>query len=401
MRDVVLCLWPDADRDQIAASLQGGGDVILWENIPRSIGIRNCSISDSDLNSIPGVKSWTADVKAKEVANQQIPYPIQENTGQLAIPAMGSTNRLNPYLLQAPPGQAALWAYDPTVAPGDGTGVNFYGMDSGIRSTHEECGLRFSSQLADTQSGGITRFHGTSVMDAAVGETLGLAPGATIFDTRVSDTNGTANIFDFNTCFSAVVSHHTNTSTVPGVLNVSFEAFASSNPFEANIDSAINAGIVVVVAAGNSGLNLDLTSGSGQVWPAEDPDAITVGALTLDHRIHPLSNFGSPVDAYGIYDVWRLATADADDHYRMFVPGTSFASPQIAGMVCRALTGATKMTTRSEVETFKDAFLADYCTGLMYAQNGDDLIPALQRRLIIPGVTFSGYSAYTPPTRSL
>jgi subtilisin family serine protease len=89
------------------------------------------------------------------------------------------------------------------------------------------------------------------------------------------------------------------------------------------VDAAVDAGVVSVVAAGNSSVD---ACGSS---PASAPKALTVGALSNNLSPAGFSNFGSCVDLYapgaGITSLWLGSGT-------VTISGTSMASPHAAGV---------------------------------------------------------------------
>ncbi len=97
----------------------------------------------------------------------------------------------------------------------------------------------------------------------------------------------------------------------------------------AAVNDAVNAGVVMVVAAGND--NQDACSSS----PASEPSAITVGSTmnTDTDARSSFSNWGSCVDVYApgsdITSSW-ISSPDATNT----ISGTSMASPRKFSMFC-------------------------------------------------------------------
>jgi len=87
----------------------------------------------------------------------------------------------------------------------------------------------------------------------------------------------------------------------------------------------VNAGVTVVVAAGNSAA--DACTGS----PSRVPQAITVAATQNDDTIASFSSFGSCVDLFApgvnIKSAWMNSDTDSKT-----ISGTSMASPHVAGV---------------------------------------------------------------------
>jgi serine protease AprX len=199
----------------------------------------------------------------------------------------------------------------------DGAGVGIALVDTGVQA-HTDL-LRPSglpqivevevvgheTGLADyfghgTHVAGILSGNGASSSDPLSFRTFkGLAPGAQIISIRALAADGTGYTSDIITAIDWAVSHRALYNI--RVLNLSlghpiYESYRV-DPLCRAVRAAHDAGIVVVVAAGNSG-----TTGSGFgtiTSPANEPSAITVGAMddsntatTTDDVLAPFSSKG-------------------------------------------------------------------------------------------------------------
>lgn len=97
-------------------------------------------------------------------------------------------------------------------------------------------------------------------------------------------------------------------------------------PVDDAVTAAVNAGITVVVAAGNTG---DLVK---NISPAGNADAITVGAIYDDDSRAEWSNYGDGLDVFAPGYAIKSAWIDSDTATRE-ESGTSMACPHVAGLV--------------------------------------------------------------------
>ncbi len=139
------------------------------------------------------------------------------------------------------------------------------------------------------------------------------------------------------------------------VVNMSLGGWYSPSDYDYWVESCneriapmVSAGLTVVVAAGNEGM--ELNPNNGYEFPAMCPGVYPVSALTVDNKLADFSNYGSyikfsaPGDlVYGIYPAHSVlgalegGTLDSTGNFTLTASsGTSYASPIAAGVVAIA-----------------------------------------------------------------
>lgn len=204
-----------------------------------------------------------------------------------------------------------------------GSGVTAYVIDSGVRVSHNEFGSRASNGYDFFDSDGVANDengHGTHVAGILGGATHGIAKKIDIVALRVGDNSPV-----LSATIDAVEWMVNNHSGGPAVANMSL-ALGSSSELDSAVQSAIDAGIIVVTSAGNNNTDdaCDLVS------PARVADAITVGATDTDDSRASFSNFGSCLDLFapGVQILSAWSGSDGDTNV---IGGTSMAAPHVAG----------------------------------------------------------------------
>jgi subtilisin family serine protease len=211
-----------------------------------------------------------------------------------------------------------------------GAGVKIYVVDTGIRSTHTEFSGRVNagfSSIADANGSEDCNGHGTHVSSIAAGTRYGVAKAATITPVRVLACDGSGSISGVIAGLDWIASQYV--AGTPAVVNMSLGGGANSS-LDTAVNSLVNRGITVVVAAGNSKSDACTSS------PARVAGAITVAASTNTDSFASYSNFGSCVDliAPGSAITAAWLTGDSDT---ATLSGTSMASPHVAGVAALLL----------------------------------------------------------------
>jgi subtilisin family serine protease len=255
----------------------------------------------------------------------------------------------------------------------DGTGVDIYWFDTGLRTSHDEFGGRASTVYSYTGSTGDTFGHGTRQASVAAGATLGFARGATIlsFNIEASAGGGAATNASALACLGQALTHYNGRAGLnrPAVANCSFEPVFTTTVNDA-VEDLMDAGMVFCWSAGNGGQELVY----GTFPTAFVDDLIVSGAsaaadLPLNCSLpnssggSVLTNYGAQVDIISPGCFIRHAAITGDGDYMLGAGGTSAGSAHTAGVVACILQGHDRLTSRAEVTAVRAALLANATTG--------------------------------------
>jgi subtilisin family serine protease len=251
----------------------------------------------------------------------------------------------------------------------DGTGLCAAVLDTGLRVTHVDFAGRVAAQRNFTADNGGRKEdvadgngHGTNVTGilAARGDHVGIAPGARVVPLKVLPDAGGGSFAAVAEALQWVIDHRkTHNITVVNMSlsdggNVASTDPAAADPVRDRIRALREAGVAVVVAAGNSYFGHQ-THGMG--YPAILPGTVSVGAVydgpggpyyysggavaysagpgrvcPFSQRLHPSTSAlyrtdvfapGAPVTSSG----------NANDHGESVQSGTSQAAPVTAGVI--------------------------------------------------------------------
>jgi serine protease AprX len=181
----------------------------------------------------------------------------------------------------------------------DGTGVNVAIIDSGVASWHDDLDPQHIVQFVDFVDFQTSAYddygHGTHVAGIIAGNGYdsggarsGIAPGARLVVLKVLDADGTGYISNVIAAFDYAVQHKAelnirviNLSVAAGV----YESY-TTDPLTLAARRAVDAGLVVVTAAGNFGKNASGGAQYGGVTaPGNAPWVLTVGATSHNGTI--------------------------------------------------------------------------------------------------------------------
>lgn len=179
--------------------------------------------------------------------------------------------------------------------------------------------------------------HGTAVAALAVGalpDAAGVAPAAHLLSIRVTDAEGTSDIF---TVAQAIVSA---VDAGAKIVNISLGGYSTNAVLDGAIQYAQERGAVIVAAAGND-------QAAQLAWPAADPRVISVGAIDRAEQQVLFSNSGAQLQltapGYGVQTAWS-------DGQRAYVDGTSFSAPLVAGAIAAVMSQNPNLTAQQAAQ---------------------------------------------------
>ncbi|XP_035688756.1 proprotein convertase subtilisin/kexin type 9-like [Branchiostoma floridae] len=224
---------------------------------------------------------------------------------------------------------------------GEGSSVDVYVLDSGIRYSHEEFEGRATWSGYDafdpdgTNQGADLNDHGTHVAALVGGRRFGVARGVRLRSVRVLDDLGNG---DSSTILLGInhVAKQVNSSPAGRRSVVVMSLRGSRNVGNASTlnqmarELVVATGTPVVAAAGNDGRD------ACKFVPGSEDEVITVGGTNPVDGTYRRTNFGRCVDILAPAARVRSAGAECDTCSRVS-SGTSQAAPLVAGVVVAML----------------------------------------------------------------
>lgn len=214
-------------------------------------------------------------------------------------------------------------------------------LDSGIDTDHEMFEGRLLESFVNCSTSGAENSveddygHGTHVSGIIVDNTL---DNVKIKPYKVLNREGKGALSSIVAALDLAVEDGVD------VINMSFTAEGESETMTESVNAAVEKGVNVVVAAGNKGV--DLTK---KIYtPACVDSAITVSAVTKDHRLSSYSNYNGPVDIAAPGD--DIISAYLNNTY-VSMSGTSMATPQVSAGIA-LVRSIYEEKTNAEAEEF-------------------------------------------------
>ena len=335
------------DLGSVAEAIaEGGGDVV------NKLGFINALVANVPTQALKGLSKRFPGIAISPDHEINLIKPFK---GKPSGSGKGGT--------EPPPAQRTPWSLNNGATGGldahgysRGSGVTVCVVDSGIDKDHPdlaanivggenfvvEKGVIDSSNWGKDPNGHGTHAAGTiAALDNNIGS-LGIAPEASIFAVRVLDRRGSGSDSTVIAGIGACIDNNAS------IINMSLGRSGSPNltidPLRDAIQAAKDAGIKVVVAAGNEGENLSgyvpagyaMTISVSAVGVSLDgiafsTDAFVTGFDLMNLYAPTFNNFGLTSTDYAAPGVYVYSTYKNGGYE--ILSGTSMASPFVAGVM--------------------------------------------------------------------
>ena len=250
-----------------------------------------------------------------------------------------------------------------------GAGIGVAVIDSGIASWHDDLtnasatlypyGNQRVARFVDFVNGQTAPYdddgHGTHVAGIIAGNGFdsnglkaGAAPDATLVSLKVLDANGSGTISNIIAALDWVLENHTayNIRVVNMSVGAAVHESAWTDPLTVAAKHVVDAGVVVVSAAGNMGKNsAGLPQYGGIAAPGNAPWVLTVGGSstqgTARRTDDVIGSFSSRGPTYLDWSAKPDLVAPGTATVSLLAPGSTFASTKLSSQLPGSIPTAT------------------------------------------------------------
>jgi serine protease AprX len=337
--EVVVTGGPGSQAQVLAAVEAAGGSVRrplpLVDGVAATIPVHHLA----DVAHAIGVRSVTPDGRLS-LHHAVDGYDASITPGSMYLTAseIGARSAWNAGITGAGVDVALIDSGVAPVAGLDAVGKIMNGPDISFDSQSDQ--LRYLDAFGHgTHLAGIIAGHDAGVPSSSLAtdhdDFAGIAPDARIVNVKVADGSGAADVSQVIAAIDWVVEHRFDNGLNIRVLNLSFGTDGTQDrrldPLAFAVEVAWRHGIVVVVAAGNSG-----SSSNGLSDPARDPYVIAVGADD------PKGTQAVSDDTVAGFSSW----GDAIRNPTLVAPGVSITSLRVRGSAIDTLHPEGRVNTR-------------------------------------------------------
>lgn len=231
-----------------------------------------------------------------------------------------------------------------------GKGIKVAVLDTGIDTSHRDLlpnfkkGKDFTESIAGVHD---ANGHGThcagiiAAQDNSFG-VVGIAPEAELYIGKVLSDDGRGSENAISAGIDWAISQKVH------IISMSLGSPYPSSKIHESIKKAIDAGIIVICAAGNEGPYMDSVG-----YPAKFDEVIAVGAIDLNKKV---TNFSSRGNAVDIVAPGNNILSTYPPNGTASLSGTSMAAPFVAGVAALILakhkeySGNTPVTNQKQME---------------------------------------------------
>merc|ERR1712127_851372 len=245
-----------------------------------------------------------------------------------------------------------------------GGSATVFVLDTGVRHSHQDFTGRASPALDmtigdpkdcgdDLTCAGDVQGHGTHCAGSAAGVAYEVAPGAAVKSVKVLSDQGSGR---WSWSYFAL-DWLANSPTRPAIASMSLGGSGTQQAMADAVSAAVNSGVVVVVAGGNS------NSVSCGFVPALVPSAITVGSTDSRDARSSFSNYGTCTNIWAPGSSITSASHEDDTGAKTF-SGTSMACPHVAGAAAMMLERNPDFRSEQVLEKLLAKSATNYITDL-------------------------------------